>query len=98
MRHGGVLGQRLADAPRPAAAAGARHKVRCPDFAALKLDGAAGRFDGLSKKTPRPAREDAARAEISAAVSEMLGAPGYDAAALAELWCAEPSVRKLKSG
>ena len=72
-------------------------KVRCPDFAALKLDEAAGQFDRLSKKTLKAAHlagEDPVRAEINEAVSEMLGVPGYGAATLTRLWCAEPSVRK----
>ena len=76
-------------------------KVMCPDFAALKTTKAARRFDRLSKKTLKAAylaSEDSGRAQINEAVSEMLGAPGYDAATLTELWCDEPSVKKLKRG
>lgn len=37
---------------------------------------------------------DKARDRVSAAVSRMLGAPGYDYRELTRLWCAEPSVMK----
>lgn len=63
-------------------------KVQCPDFVSLKAAKAAKQFDKLSKKTLKPAHlasEDSVRAEINSAVSEMLGAPGYDADALTRL-------------
>lgn len=71
----------------------------CPDFGRLggeALDAAARDFDTLSRRGLRVANEadsDEARAAINAAASEMLGVRGYDAAALAEMWCAEPHVR-----
>ena len=77
------------------------HKVQCPDFAALNVAKAARQFDRLSKKTLKPAHEahdDPVRAEINAAVSDMLGVPGYDADTLTRLWCSEPSVKKQACG
>lgn len=77
-------------------------KLPCPDldrFDDAVLEKAAAEFDRLSVLNLLPAHmaaEDEARAEIDDAVSEMLGAPGYDTDALAELWCAEPSVRGMK--
>ena len=41
------------------------------------------------------AAEDPVRDRISAAVSEMLRAPGYDREELARRWCAEPSVMRM---
>ena len=93
-----ALGQRTQQG-RSSMQINAIKKVRCPDFASLKVGKAAKRFDRLSKKTLKAAYlagEDPVRAQINEAVSEMLGISGYDAAALTRLWCAEPSVRKLK--
>lgn len=83
--------------------------VKCPDFAALgdaALDRAAADFDSIvgeswgsvDMKPACMAFDDRVRSRISAAVSNMLLAPGYNHEELARMWCAEPSVMKMPSG
>lgn len=73
-------------------------KIPCPKLDELEeeaLNKAADEFDRLSGKTlniTNLADDDQKRDEINAAVSEMLGIPGYDTKALTEMWCAEPAV------
>ena len=74
----------------------------CPDFASFDEDAlgkAAAEFDRLCEKKLMPAwaaDSDPVRAEINEAAATLLGAPDYDAAAMTNLWCAEPSVRSNK--
>ena len=81
----------------------AMHGTMCPRFERFSdnvLDRAASDFDGIAQANVplQPAylaTNDAVRAMINMAVSDMLGATEYDYTTLTRLWCAEPSVQKL---